>query len=167
MALLVALIVAAWWVDVGTAASPDPHPSAKKSQAPAPDAYQPPASTPSTPSTPTSSAPEPTVTQTVIQVETTPSTAPVDRTPARPATNDRPAARIQKKPAKQPEKPAVAAPRPRREPARALVPAPNDDGGPLLLGGIAMAMLAVASGSLLVFVARAGNTSVRRWETKT
>jgi hypothetical protein len=168
VALLVlgVLLVAASWVDAGTAAttaSPDPHPSAKKSQAPGPDAYQPPASTtPSSPSTaPTVTE---TVTQPVIQVETTPATSTVDRTPSRPAKNDRPAARAQKKQAKAPER--VAAPtKPRRESAQLAVPAAaSDDGGPLLLGGIAMALLALASGSLLLLVTRA--TGVGRWEPK-
>ena len=56
VALLVigVLFVAASWVDAGRAApaaSPDPHPSAKKSNAPAPapDDYQPPVSQPSAP----------------------------------------------------------------------------------------------------------------------
>jgi hypothetical protein len=152
------LFVAASWVDAGQAASPDPHPSAKKSQSPAPDTYPPPASTPSEPSV------TETVTQPVIQVETT----TVTQTPARTAPNDRSGARTQKKQARQPERTAAPAPKPRREPARlAVLTPPSNDGGPLLLGGLAMALLALASGSMLLLLTRTGNAGLRRWETKT
>jgi hypothetical protein len=156
------LVIAASWVDAGTAASPDPDPSAKESKAPAPDTYEPPASQSSTPSTP-----EPvteTVTPPVIQVESTPSTGTgtVNRTPAKPATHTESRARTQKKPAKEPEKTAAPS-TPRREPARLAVATPtSDDGGPLLLGGIGMALLAIASGSLLLLVKRAGDPPVGR-----
>jgi hypothetical protein len=157
------LFIAASWVDAGTAASPDPDPSAKESKPPAPDSYQPPASQPSTPS-----APKPvteTVTRPVIQVETTPLPRTVHRTPAKPATDTTSGPRTQKKPAKAPVK--VAAPsRPRREPARLAVATPSDDGGPLLLGGIGMALLAIASGSLLLLVKRAGDPPVGRRQTR-
>jgi hypothetical protein len=162
------LFIAASWVDTGTAASPDPHPSAEQPKAPAPDTYDPPASEPSTPSAPEQVTE--TVTQPVIQVETTPSTRPstgtVHRTTAKPATDTASGARTQKKPAKEPEK-TVAPSRPRHEPARLVVGTPSDDGGPLLLGGIGMALLAIASGSLLLFLVRAGNTGGGRLETRT
>ncbi len=155
VALLVlgSLFVAASWVDAGMAASPDPDPSAKESKAPAPDPYQrgaPPAQEPVT---------ETVVTQPVIQVQTTPSTGTNTRTPAQPRTDSTSGARTQKKPAKEPEKTAAPS-KPRREPARLAVPTPRDDGGPLLLGGLAMLLLALASGSLLLLIKRAGNTGV-------
>jgi len=157
--VLALLFLAASWVDAGTAAptaSPDPHPSAEKSEAPVPDAYQPPASVPSTP--------EP-VTEPVIEVETTPSAGTVTRTSAQPTTDTSAGARAQKQPAKEPEK-AAAASKPRRERVRIAVPTPGDDGSALLLGGIAMVVLALASGSLLFLVTRAGSAGVGRWEVK-
>jgi hypothetical protein len=157
------LFSAASWVDASTAASPDPHPSAEESNAPAPDTYEPPASKPSTPSArePATETVTQPVTRSVIQVETTPSTGTVNRTPAKPATHTESRARTQKKPAKEPEKTAAPS-RPRREPARLAVATPSDDGGPLLLGGIGMALLAIASGSLLLLVKRAGDPPVGR-----
>jgi hypothetical protein len=146
------LFVAASWVDAGTAASPDPDPSAKEAKAPAPDPYQPAAPATQEPVTPT-----------VVQVQTTPSTGGVTRTPTQPRTDSTAGARTQKAPVKETERTAV--PKERRKPVRLTVPAPSD-GGPLLLGGIAMVVLALSSGSLLFLVTRAGNAGVGRWETK-
>jgi hypothetical protein len=111
------------------------------------------------------------VTQPAIQVETTPSSGTVTRTPARPTTGTSSgAARTQKTQKAQTQKKepeTTAAPStPRRERVRVAVPTPGDGGGALLLGGIAMIVLALASGSLLFLVARAGNAGVGRWETK-
>jgi hypothetical protein len=155
------LFVAASWVDAGTAASPDPHPSAEESNAPAPDPY---GSAPSPASEPATEPVTEPVTPSVVQVETTPTTGDVTRTPAQPRTDSTSGARTQKTPATEPEKTVVPNER-RREPVRLAVSAP-DDGGPLLLGGLAMAVLALASGSLLFLVTRSGNAGVGRWEAK-
>lgn len=160
--VLALLFVAASWVDAGMAAAPDPHPSAKKS-APAPDPYQEPA-----PSEPESSPVTRTVTQPVTQVETTPSTASATRTPAEPETSSA-GTRTQKKPEKKPEQAATtqrtAETTQRSTPAR-LAAAAGTDGRPLLLGGLAMVVLALASGSLLFLVTRSGTAGLGKWETK-
>ena len=158
--MLALLFVAASWVDAGMAAAPDPDPSSKKS-APAPDPYQAPA-----PSEPESSPATETGTQPVTQVET-PSTGSATRTPAEPETSSA-GTRTQTKPEQKPEKAAATqqtAQTNQRNPAR-LAAAAATDGRPLLLGGLAMVVLALASGSLLFLVTRAGNAGVGRWETK-
>jgi cytoskeletal protein RodZ len=163
------LFVAASWVDAGMAAAPDPHPSAKPSRpAPAPDPYQTPA-----PSEPESSQATQPVTETVTRVETTPSTGTATgtttRAPAQPTTDSASGARTQKKAEKAPEKASdktVATQRPRlNEPARLAVPAATD-GRPLLLGGLAMIVLALASGSMLFLVTRSSGAGIGRWEAK-
>ena len=155
--VLALLFVAASWVDAGMAAAPDPHPSAKESKR-APDPYQAPA-----PSEPESSP----VTQPTTQVETTPSTGSATRTQAEPKTSSAPGTRTQKT-QKEPDK-AAATQRTTQTNQRSTPPrlavATATDGRPLLLGGLAMVALALASGSLLFLVTRSG-TGLGRWETK-
>ncbi len=151
------LFLAASWVDAGMAASPDPDPSAKESQAPAPDPYQPAAPSAQEPVTQT-------VTPPVVQVETTPSTGGVTRRAG--TAEDRLDVSRTHAEELRPRRPRRrSAPKERRKPVRLAVPAPSD-GGPLLLGGLAMVVLALSSGSLLFLVTRAGNAGVGRWETK-
>ena len=137
-------------------ATPDPHPAAGSTGTPAPDSYrEAPTSTPSTP------AGRP-ATQPVTRPATSgsPSSGTVTKTQA-------PTRAVSPKPKKQPTK---AAPKPattrtaapaRQQSVRAAAVATSADGGRLLLGGLALAALALASGSLLLLMSRAGALETR------
>ncbi len=162
------LLLAALRVDAGLAApnvGPDPAPATKGT--PAPDPY--PAQTPSQP------ASEP-VTQTPVVVTQTPassSTGSATTTPDQTGTSvtrtraqetpTRASAPPPKKTKKTVRNDPVsvpwAAPRPRRTQPVALASAA--DGRPLLFGGLGLAALALASGSLLFLVNRAGRLETR------
>jgi hypothetical protein len=157
LAAVVLLVSGGGQLDTALAApraAPDPHPAAKGSTGtPAPDPY---ATTISPPAQPPAAvtpvrAPEPR-----LDTTTTPSTG-AERTVPR-ATGTREKADGATKPATRSTKPTPVT-------VKRAVPTPPiaaaADGGRLLVGGLALAALALASGSLLLFTTRAGGLEPR------
>lgn len=160
--VLALVLVAAPWIEAGVAApnaAPDPHPSAKTyAPAPAPDPYQ-------APSQPESSVETPPVTSASTGASTRTTTgsqtAPQERAaPTRASTPTRTQkTRTQQK--KKTDSPAKTVAAPRRTVSVKVAVATSADGGPLLLGGLGLVALALASGSLLFLVNRAGSLEAR------
>jgi hypothetical protein len=166
--LALALVLLVWGgghADTGLAApsaKPDPHPAATGStRTPAPDPYHATAPPPSTEPSPA------TVTEPAAEVVSSPDTSSAERESQAPAATRAPAPER-----KTPEKPPRAKPA-RAEPVRAgptttvrtsrasAAVAVSTDGGRLVAGGLALAVLALASGSLLLLATRAGGMEPR------
>ena len=180
-AALVLLALLALPVGSATAApTPDPHPTAKapaSTGAPAPDPYASgsaattapaptPAPAPSTSSGSSTSAPSsPTVTREPSATTTQASTPAAEPSAGtkKPARTNGPRRQVK------PVEPVVAGPTPvpdvlgRAVAAAIAAPAATSDGSRLLLGGLGLLTLVLASGSFLVFLATRG----AGWETRT